>query len=733
MHCLRALRSRAVVNRSKYMVSMRTHVAARLLVLMALVAAFVPMLAPSSWTVEIPATLHRKIELPISASARTSAARKLPFTATHLGLGWRGTDEVGPELRTSRDGTVWSNWSGVTVSEDLSDHEAGIYFAALESGRDAQWAEVRVPPTVDPASVVLTAINTRDGPSRKITVRRQALAATPQPNVISRAQWGADETLRRDQPRFARVRRLVVHHTVTANDDTDPAGTIRAIYAYHVQSRGWDDIGYNFLVDSNGNIYEGRYSRPLAQGELPNGENTNGMGVIGAHAAGYNTGSAGVALLGNFSSVSPRPAAVVSLVNLLAWKADRHGIGPLGAAQGIPNIAGHRDVGSTACPGDLLYAQLPGIRNDVETRIQVTTSLTPPAMPTGTELLPSAFSRDKTPNATGAVSRSATLVELRFDGRGLLADRTFRLTPANGSFSLSDSDFGGISLAEDHYAVRAVAFDAQLRESPAAPVASDYVISLGEAPATGYWIMGSDGGVFSFGSAKFYGSTGGLRLNKPVVGMDATPTSDGYWLVATDGGVFAFGSAGFFGSTGSIRLNRPIVDLVSASTGNGYWMVASDGGIFAFGDSRFFGSTGGITLNQPIVGMAPTPTGGGYWLVASDGGIFAYGDARFFGSTGGIKLSQPIIGMAPTPTGGGYWMVASDGGIFAFGDAGFFGSGPSRGIRTRVVGFAATFTGGGYYLLGEAGSVNAFGDAPFYGSLTFSGIRATARDLALVR
>ena len=108
----------------------------------------------------------------------------------------------------------------------------------------------------------------------------------------------------------------------------------------------------------------------------------------------------------------------------------------------------------------------------------------------------------------------------------------------------------------------------------------------------------------------------------------------GYWLVASDGGIFTYGDAQFYGSTGSIHLNKPIVGMAPTPDGGGYWLVASDGGIFAYGDAQFYGSTGSIHLNKPIVGMAPTPDGGGYWLVASDGGIFAYGDAQFYGSTG---------------------------------------------------------------------------------------------------
>ncbi|HEY1989790.1 MAG TPA: fibronectin type III domain-containing protein [Acidimicrobiales bacterium] len=206
----------------------------------------------------------------------------------------------------------------------------------------------------------------------------------------------------------------------------------------------------------------------------------------------------------------------------------------------------------------------------------------------------------------------------------------------------------------------------------------------------GYWLVASDGGIFSFGDASFFGSTGGMHLNQPIVGMSRTPDGKGYWLVASDGGIFAFGDAAFFGSTGGTHLNQPIVGMSMTPDGKGYWLVAKDGGIFAFGDAAFFGSTGGMHLNQPIVGMSMTPDGKGYWLVASDGGIFAFGDAAFFGSTGGTHLNQPIVGMSVTPGGRGYWLVASDGGIFAFGEASFFGSTGGLHLNQPIVGMSVT-------------------------------------------
>ena len=140
---------------------------------------------------------------------------------------------------------------------------------------------------------------------------------------------------------------------------------------------------------------------------------------------------------------------------------------------------------------------------------------------------------------------------------------------------------------------------------------------------TGRWIVSADGNVFAVGQAAFLGSMGGKPLHRPIVGMAASPvkagiryrgplpdggprarTGGGYWLVASDGGIFSFGDAKFYGSTGAMTLNRPIVGMAATATGRGYWLVASDGGIFSFGDAKFYGSTGAMSLNRPIVGMA---------------------------------------------------------------------------------------------------------------------------------
>ena len=165
-----------------------------------------------------------------------------------------------------------------------------------------------------------------------------------------------------------------------------------------------------------------------------------------------------------------------------------------------------------------------------------------------------------------------------------------------------------------------------------------------------------------------------------------TVVPPGLRLVGSDGGVFSFGGASAFGSEGGRQLASPVVGMAPTSDGQGYWLVAADGGVFAFGDAPFLGSEGGRKLVSPVVGMAATGDGRGYWLVAADGGVFAFGDAPFLGSEGGRKLAWPVVGVTASADGQGYWLVAADGGVFSFGDAPFPGSMAGRTLNGRIVG-----------------------------------------------
>jgi len=208
----------------------------------------------------------------------------------------------------------------------------------------------------------------------------------------------------------------------------------------------------------------------------------------------------------------------------------------------------------------------------------------------------------------------------------------------------------------------------------------------------GYWLVGTDGGVFAYGAAGFHGSAGGLRLDAPVVGMAGTPDSAGYWLVASDGGVFAYGDASFHGSAGGLRLDAPVVGMAATPDGGGYWLVAADGGVFAYGSAGFHGSAGGLRLDAPVVGMAAAPDGGGYWLVAADGGVFAYGSAGFHGSAAGRTGSGSVVDLTPTPDGSGYWVADSAGGVLALGAAVSFGSAAGTRLAGPIVGMAPSRT-----------------------------------------
>ena len=208
-------------------------------------------------------------------------------------------------------------------------------------------------------------------------------------------------------------------------------------------------------------------------------------------------------------------------------------------------------------------------------------------------------------------------------------------------------------------------------------------------PNSQYQMVASDGGLFAYGGAAFFGSMGGRVLSAPVVGLAVDAGTGGYWEVGADGRVYGF-NAPTDGDLDGDRLRGPIVGIAATPDGGGYWLVAADGGVFAYGDAPYFGSMGSTPLNRPIVGMAAMPDGGGYWLVAADGGIFAYGDAPFRGSTGGLTLNQPIVGMADDGDGGGYWLVAADGGVFAYGSARFEGSTGSLTLNQPIVGIAVS-------------------------------------------
>jgi uncharacterized repeat protein (TIGR01451 family) len=251
-------------------------------------------------------------------------------------------------------------------------------------------------------------------------------------------------------------------------------------------------------------------------------------------------------------------------------------------------------------------------------------------------------------------------------------------------------------------------------------------------PPFGYWLVGSDGGIFSFGSAGFHGSMGGIQLQRPVVGIVSTADHEGYWLEASDGGVFTFGDIQFYGSIPGLGLHpagsglpnslkAPIVGMVPSRDQGGYFMVASDGGVFAFGDAHFGGSCPGIGgCSGAAVAVVPDASGTGYWLITESGNVYTFADAPYLGAPG--PQSSPITSAVPTPDGHGYWILDAGGQVFAYGDATPLGNAPAgaTGGLNPASAIFSTSGGGGYWIADALGKVFTLGDAPNDGDMSGS-------------
>jgi hypothetical protein len=312
----------------------------------------------------------------------------LPIVASDVALHWLGSPNAVVSIAfAGSDGQFGAD---IPVDRDEVGEERG----GTETYGDVIWAEgsrfVRVTSDRPIARLTVLAFQADGPPQRVLAGPPVVAAALNEPAVITRAGWGATESLRFDAgghemwpPSYSPVQMFFVHHTDSRNDDPNPAATVRSIYYYHTVTQGWGDIGYNFLIDASGHIYEGRHARIYAAGEIPTSEDLAGNGVRGAHALGFNDGSIGIAMLGTFNTVLPTLAARTSLERLIAWIAERHGINPTGSVlyknpvtaiqKLLPTIAGHRDVNQTDCPGAVLYAYLPTIRKDIAARIAAST------------------------------------------------------------------------------------------------------------------------------------------------------------------------------------------------------------------------------------------------------------------------------------------------------------------------------------------------------------------------
>ncbi len=333
-------------------------------VFVAAVVAF--LVSPAVATAETTMTVR---DVPLHGQRILAAASPSRFDL--VGLHWRGPGSV--EFRTRSVRGAWSAWhSAAPEAEDQPD------FGTSERGAEKGWrlgnpywtgASDRIAYRTHGRVARLRGYFVQSTEER-VPLRRLSIAGSPR--LLSRLSWGANESIRKGPVTYAsRVQFAVVHHTAGSNSYTaaQSAAIVRGIYLYHVKGNGWNDIGYNFLVDKYGQVFEGRFG----------GVDRN---VVGAHAEGFNTGSTGIALLGTYGTAAPTAAAKKALANLLAWRLDVAHVDPVstltwasggnarfptGVAVGLRAVSGHRDTGFTSCPGATLYAQLGALARQAQT------------------------------------------------------------------------------------------------------------------------------------------------------------------------------------------------------------------------------------------------------------------------------------------------------------------------------------------------------------------------------
>ncbi len=304
---------------------------------------------------------------------RAQGKVRAPMSFRLVGVTWPAFDTPPRTVRarTSTDGHHWSAWHDLDIGSDEAP-DAGTSEARNSStaplwvGR-ARFVDVRWSGTLS-SRARLRIVD--PGPDPAPAPHSSAEASPGTPPIITRAQWGADESIRKCCVQYAEPLQMVfIHHTSTGNaySPSDSKAIVRSIYAFHVQGNGWNDIGYNLLVDRYGQIFEGRYGGV-------------DRAVVGAHSLGFNQHSAGIAVIGTFNDTPPTSAAMTALQQLTAWRLDRANVDPLGtttmtsggnpiypagARVNLRTISGHRDVYNTDCPGSAFYAHLPALRGVV--------------------------------------------------------------------------------------------------------------------------------------------------------------------------------------------------------------------------------------------------------------------------------------------------------------------------------------------------------------------------------
>lgn len=320
-----------------------------------------------------------RVELPLIARAPhsfTSAIIEVPLTNVEpflaVGAAWLAAP-VDVSLRGSVDGVIWSQWWLFHIDEDSRSFGGEQMSALLSLNRQTRFVQLRVTAKDGAPGVPMVRLNfiSPGATTRPMQKRiqetmneetQQTATKYPKPPVVTRTEWGCPDgqSTTHGTLSYTTVTHLIVHHTFEPRDAPggDWAAAVRSVWNFHVFSNGWADVGYNYLIDPNGVIYEGR---------------AGGDNVVGAHFSGVNGNTMGVVLIGDFTNAVPTAPALASLKKILAWKADQRALDPAGqrlhAASGLTLqvISGHRDgPRSTECPGNAFYPHLPTLRADVK-------------------------------------------------------------------------------------------------------------------------------------------------------------------------------------------------------------------------------------------------------------------------------------------------------------------------------------------------------------------------------
>ena len=570
-----------------------------------------------------------------------------------VGVTWRYDPQVTDtvvQIRVQDDTQTWGSWTAVTP--ETPDQGTGTATGAqLRSGSSPLWT--------GPSTGVQVELTTRSGaqpvdvqvdlvdPGRSEadaslgapSARATAHADSVMPPVYSRAQWGADDSIRTWAPQYApTIKAATLHHSADSNDYTaaEVPAIMRSIYRYHTVSLGWGDLGYNVVVDKFGRLWEGRYG----------GLNST---VVGAHAGGFNTGTFGVSMLGNYDAAPTTPVMIDAVAAIIAWKFSLYGVDPAGTttltsggggtaryAAGervtLPTIFGHRDVGSTVCPGRYGYAQLPVIRGKVAA-----------LMGSSAPLVQARYDSDATARRVlGAVTVPPTGTP---DGRGAFAHY------ANGSVYATQATGARVVRGPIRDRWAALGWENSPLGWPTGDTACDLVGggcfqtfqkgSLYWSPATGaHTVTGA--------VRDRWGSTGweGGYLGYPVTDQTTTPDGRSQYVHFTGGSIY------WSAATGAQVMGGPVYDRWAASG----WETSALGL-----------PTTDLAVLPDRVGLFQHFQSGSIYYTPRTGAHIVAGAVRDrWGSTGweGGYLGYPVTDQTTTPDGRSQYVHFTGGSIY---------------------------------------------------------------------